>query len=193
MLPGALIAALLVGWYGDLATASRTVQHASPIRFFSLGVGCLLAYVEPRIHALPRRFTALAALLLVPAVACNNVVLYALLPHWLMAPPPVPPQAGPALWLVSACCLATSALLCCLTLGHRRWSPFRLLTARPLRAIGRISYGLYLYHLPIFHALLRPAPSGSRVLIAVTLTLAAATTSYWVVERPILRYGSKLR
>ncbi|MCR9244362.1 MAG: acyltransferase [bacterium] len=194
-MPAALGAALLVGFYGQLQHAHVTTQHCSPIRFFSLGAGCLLAYAEPSIRARPWRWAGVASLLLIPAFLANNIVQFVLLPHWLelRGGPLLPLQAGPALWLVGASSLATSLLLFCLVAGHQRWSPLRILTWAPLRGIGRISYGIYLYHLPIFHAWLRPEPSGWRVIVVVTTTIAVASASYWIVERPLLRYGSKLR
>ena len=63
----------------------------------------------------------------------------------------------------------------------------RALRLQPLPAIGRISYGLYLYHWPIF--LLVAAQKGSPAglyALAIALSLAVATASYLVVERPIL-------
>lgn len=193
-LPLALAAALFVGyWTTDLRHAFTATQHCSPIRFFSLGAGCLLAYAEPALTGRPRRMLVAAVILLVPGIAANNVLQFALLPNWLDRPVLLPHRAGPALWLLSMTALATAVLLVCLASSAARWSPVRLLTTWPFVAIGRISYGIYLYHLPIFRALLRPTPTGGRVALAIGLTLVAATASYWLLERPILRYGRRLR
>jgi hypothetical protein len=67
----------------------------------------------------------------------------------------------------------------------------RVLTFAPVRWIGTISYGLYLWHWPIYVALTptRTGLDGSALLgvrLAVTTALAAA--SYYVVEAPI-RHG----
>src|SRR5207302_383101 len=72
--------------------------------------------------------------------------------------------------------------LCCPSLGK----------LDGMRAIGRISYGLYLYHLPIY-ASLGLASSGVTVapwrgISAITLTFAAAAVSFKMIEAPILRY-----
>ncbi|MCC6681969.1 MAG: acyltransferase [Phycisphaeraceae bacterium] len=59
-----------------------------------------------------------------------------------------------------------------------------------LRGVGRISYGLYLYHMPIFMLfdLWRPRPGLSTLFsfLAVSLTFLAAAASYRWFERPIL-------
>lgn len=63
----------------------------------------------------------------------------------------------------------------------------RVLSLEPLRLVGLVSYGIYLYHWPIFLAL-TPARVGidGWALFAVrsAATLAAATLSYHLVERP---------
>ena len=70
----------------------------------------------------------------------------------------------------------------------------RILSWRPLVGLGRISYGVYLYHWPLFNWL-----DGARVGLTgwaltgvrVAATLAVATASYLVVERPIRRLGRR--
>jgi len=65
-----------------------------------------------------------------------------------------------------------------------------LLSLRALVFVGRISYGLYLYHWPLFLALDHAHTGLSGVaLLAVRLvvTFAAATLSFFLVEEPIRR------
>jgi peptidoglycan/LPS O-acetylase OafA/YrhL len=67
-----------------------------------------------------------------------------------------------------------------------------LLSLRPVVWIGRVSYGLYLWHYPIDRAL-RPGNLtfglGSRSLQALrlSLTFAVVTASFYLLEQPILR------
>jgi peptidoglycan/LPS O-acetylase OafA/YrhL len=76
-----------------------------------------------------------------------------------------------------------------------RPGPVRRLTSwEPLRRLGLISYGVYLYHWPIF-LWLNPARTGlegvTLFALRVAVTLAVATASYLLVERPI-RVGVRL-
>jgi peptidoglycan/LPS O-acetylase OafA/YrhL/lysophospholipase L1-like esterase len=76
-------------------------------------------------------------------------------------------------------------------LGLRRPSPTRrLLSARPLVAVGAVSYGLYLFHWPVF-VLLDPARTGldGAALFAcrIAVTVAVTIASYWIVEQPVRR------
>lgn len=64
----------------------------------------------------------------------------------------------------------------------------RLLSVRPLRLVGLISYGLYLWHWPVY-VVLTPARLGfggpGLVLFRLAVTGLLATASYLLVERPV--------
>jgi len=60
---------------------------------------------------------------------------------------------------------------------------------RPLVAIGRVSYGIYLWHLPLIlgvQAELPDAGVGEQRAISLGLTALAVTLSWRLVERPWL-------
>jgi hypothetical protein len=64
----------------------------------------------------------------------------------------------------------------------------RLLALPPFAALGRISYGVYLYHWPVFVLIERrrwDAPVGVVLLAKCAITLAVALLSYRFIERPI--------
>jgi peptidoglycan/LPS O-acetylase OafA/YrhL len=71
----------------------------------------------------------------------------------------------------------------------------RVLALAPVRFVGRISYGLYLWHYPLFVWLdhERTGLTGLGLLtVRVAVTFAVATASFFLVERPI-RHGLVLR
>ena len=72
--------------------------------------------------------------------------------------------------------------------GRRTESASRCALAwRPLVALGLISYGVYLWHWPIFLWLQGPDASVLAQLTAVAVTVVVATASYVAVERPVRR------
>ena len=91
-------------------------------------------------------------------------------------------------------CLASAALVFGIEAAPR--SPVaRLLALRPFAWIGAVSYGLYLWHWPLFIALNadRTGLEGTSLLMTrLAATVAVAAVSYYLVERPI-RNGSLQR
>jgi peptidoglycan/LPS O-acetylase OafA/YrhL len=71
--------------------------------------------------------------------------------------------------------------------GTSPWQP--LLRARPLVTVGRVSYGVYLWHVPIIYMVRRHAdglPGLVQVVVALVATAVAVTASWVLVERPFL-------
>jgi peptidoglycan/LPS O-acetylase OafA/YrhL len=65
----------------------------------------------------------------------------------------------------------------------------RTLSLAPFRLTGRISYSIYLWHLPVYFwvAAHVRAPAAVKVVTALSLTFVLATLAYLVAERPVLR------
>ena len=107
-------------------------------------------------------------------------------------------------WYLAAAVLTTLLIVSLLTAGDagpasgrssRRFAaraPGALSTAlssTPLRFTGRVSYGVYLYHLPIYYLLLNYAPARSHYFygaIVLAGSLLAAAGSWKLLESPII-------
>jgi peptidoglycan/LPS O-acetylase OafA/YrhL len=87
--------------------------------------------------------------------------------------------------------LSTALVLAAVVLSPR--SPLaRLLGVAPLVWLGRISYGVYLWHWPLFTFVTSDATGLSRwplLTVRLVATLAIAIVSYHLIERPI-RHGA---
>ena len=65
----------------------------------------------------------------------------------------------------------------------------KVFTWRPLTIIGKVSYGLYLWHMPIFLLFGRHVTSGSRplrLLIGIILASVVTSLSWFFIEKPFL-------
>ncbi|GAB3115874.1 acyltransferase family protein [Janibacter alkaliphilus] len=68
----------------------------------------------------------------------------------------------------------------------------RVLSVEPLRRVGLISYGLYLWHWPLVVYLnsdVLPLPELARAGVQLILALVLAVLSYLLLERPVRRHG----
>jgi peptidoglycan/LPS O-acetylase OafA/YrhL len=78
--------------------------------------------------------------------------------------------------------------------GARSDVPARILSRRPVAWLGLVSYGIFLWHQPLTEQLLRVqdwTSHGSFLVytaVVAGLATACATASYYLVERPLLRF-----
>jgi peptidoglycan/LPS O-acetylase OafA/YrhL len=93
-------------------------------------------------------------------------------------------------WLTLVALMVGTILVRLLT--GRVWLASAVLESRPLVFVGRISYGLYLVHMPII-LWVRPESRPAAALLAAGLSFAAAVVLHYAVERPFLRLKDRLR
>jgi peptidoglycan/LPS O-acetylase OafA/YrhL len=181
---GTVVSALLAVALYNPNSISRD-YYGTDTRAQALLIGAALAAIltptsdrpTPR-HRGPTRHVALGALAIVGAVTT--------LWMWHVA-------SDDDAWLYRGG-LAAIAIATALIITHAVVSPdsptARLLALAPLVWLGRISYGVYLWHWPLFEFVTADRTGlGRWPLLAVRLigTLVIAIASYFVIEQPIRR------
>ena len=187
LLGGAAGIAVYRAWHVGVWTDER-INFGLDTRMDSLMIGAALAYLVqamadqggtqfPLCSKVLGRFIAplaLATLFLIP----NIVTWYS-------------PWMGWIGYVLVAGLAAT--VLADLVLGrHSLLAP--VLATRPMVFVGKISYGLYLLHLPVYFAVEKAIPDAPLVVRLgwkVGVSLALATMSYYWVERRFLKLKSK--
>jgi peptidoglycan/LPS O-acetylase OafA/YrhL len=177
LLAASAVATLILGGGHD----PNRVYFGTDTRMFELLAGVLLAiligFPAGRDAAGPSASRRQRA-----ASAASGGALVATLALWTA----VPETAG---WLYRGGLWLVAGLSCGLIAGAVRGAgPFGVLRWRPLAGLGRVSYGVYVYHWPLFlwlnheHTGLTGVPLAGLRLAA---TAAAAGASYRWLEQPI--------
>ncbi|MEL6906448.1 MAG: acyltransferase, partial [Planctomycetota bacterium] len=175
--------------------------RSSTVRFFSLALGALLAFHETALRA--RRGLALgvavgcaAACYLISERGVRALGLMGGLESAFSGGAPFGPRVA-ALQVLSIPFGSAAAVVLAFAFTGARGPFHALLRAAPLRWIGRISYGLYLYHLPIFFSEVWDVRAGTyqplRVAAVVAVTFAVAWVSFQTFERLFLGFSARFR
>ncbi len=174
-----LLGVAVAGAVGLATSAVVSTQHAyysTITRLPELLVGVALAAGLARGHGLRRHPLARHLGRLAPA----GVVAAALL--WWRTTPTTTwlPHGG---FLLNAAATATVIVAC-----HGRGAAARVLAAPPLAWLGRVSYGVYLYHWPVF-LWLSPERVGLStwplLVVRLAVTLLLAQLSWTLLEHPV--------
>ncbi|HYD02232.1 MAG TPA: acyltransferase [Phycisphaerales bacterium] len=180
---------MTVFWFMKPERALELVYRGTQYRMFSLAIGGAVACYEPLFRGHTARTFALSA-----GLAVVGMVIYV-----GFGLSPAMRDVHIVTKQVAFGLLSVGVLLGALALAETR---LRSVLANPVMAyIGRISYGLYLYHyivyfylgvLPLNDGSAPPGVTLSRVMMAIAATFAVATVSFYVIERPILRYKDRM-
>ncbi|MGQ7313543.1 acyltransferase family protein [Microbacterium arabinogalactanolyticum] len=162
--------------------ASPTSAYFSTIdRAYELAGGAMLAVVTSAGSRLPRWCTG-------PVRAAMGWLGFAGLIFMIVtwdARTPIPGVLGMLVVIATAAILASG-------IGDVR-GVGRLLSIRPVRYIGDISYSLYLWHWPLLVLGLLPDwPPAVRGIVLISCAVGLASASYHWVEQPFLRGSLRL-
>jgi len=175
---GPLTVVLATLTVGSLALSWFVTSQSAPWAYFGshtraweLGIGALVALGATRLSRMPRVAAELAAWTGLGAIITAAVVFDEFTPFPGIAA--LLPVAGAALLLAAGC---------------RSSSAGRLLGVAPMRILGKLSYGWYLWHWPMLIIIpaafeLSPSPAVNLALAGAALLLAQL--SLVAVENPI--------
>lgn len=96
----------------------------------------------------------------------------------------------PFIWDGGMAMFDIATLIVIVSLAMGAFPPLPVLTHSWMEWIGKISYGLYIWQIPVLALLNRHAPDIPRVItaiLAVVLTVACGALSYYMVEQPVRR------
>ena len=183
------------GWYlwinhGHLATPSRAslfrIYYATDTRIDAILVGCALALLvrEAGLQGLWRRLESAALFPLFALLATLGTIAWVTQYQWRIE------TFGYTIMALASSTLLLAIFLqpqCCIA---------RLLAARPLVHLGRISYGIYLFHAPLLTGLevklrfsaqyIEPARYVPVLSLLVLGSVGAAALHYYGIERRFL-------
>ncbi|RNI17293.1 acyltransferase family protein [Flexivirga caeni] len=178
------LAIVSAGWMAVVGVATAQarshVYYGTDTRAQSLLLGAALGVLTARFGAGERRNPLPVKTVQLAGAAAFVVTLAG----FLLAAPQTQLMVDGGMFVLSL-----AAVVWVWTAADARGGPLqRALAIPPLAALGRISYGAYLWHWPIGLWLGQLMPGGPvwlRVVLGFALTLGVATISYQRIERPI--------
>lgn len=153
------------------------IYSLTPFRMDTLAAGAILQILWRRRHNVIRRFGAYGPIL--SMIALGVLIVLARNPHFTTTS-----NTRESNLCIYEMTLIWSTGLIVWALSGRGT---RILTFAPVRFFGRISYTVYLIHLAVYFLAIRYLHGEAVVaLVVVSITLLYATTSWYLLERPLL-------
>ena len=165
------------------------VYYGADTRAAGLLAGALLAFTGIGVREsaqAPRRFAAQLAWELIAWLALAGVIA-----AFVLIPPDAPGFFGGGLLVIDAITVALIAAV----VAHRRGILSQVLELPPIRWVGTRSYGLYLWHWPVFvftqPGLDLPLDEPVATFVRLAIVVALTEVSYRFVETPLRRARPK--
>jgi peptidoglycan/LPS O-acetylase OafA/YrhL len=178
--------ALYRAWRWHDGMVFLLVYMRTDTRADALLVGALAAVLAGGVRGRTPSFTQGRGFQWVAWVAAGVLAWSVLVARW----------EKPTLYLGGFTVVAVACgVLALAVLPESAWPVARAMHWAPLRALGIVSYGVYLWHLPVFVAAQRylaDVPVAGRAVIACAITAIVTSLSWFLVERPFLRWKSRL-
>lgn len=191
IIPLAILSAIVTILIANPELATELIYRGSHYRAMSLSIGAMFAYHERWLRAHPARLWLIVAAFVLPAfVIVPAGKFIPALETWY-----------PLAKMLGFGVLSAGVVLAILAIdaweGPVKW----LFSNAPVRYIGRISYGLYLYHFPIFILGFglregypnEQTPTLTNAALAWAITFAVASASFFLIERPLLKLKNRYR
>ena len=104
---------------------------------------------------------------------------------------------GSFMWFGGMTLFDAACLVIVLALAHQAFFASRILCWKPIAWVGVISYGLYIWQIPVFRIIQRHSEKLSnieRLVLAMSATFLLSALSWYLIERPAMRsqWGQRL-
>ncbi|CAB5030603.1 unannotated protein [freshwater metagenome] len=104
---------------------------------------------------------------------------------------------GSFMWFGGMTLFDFACLVIVLALAHQAFFASRILCWKPIAWVGVISYGLYIWQIPVFRIIQRHGEKLSnieRLVLAMSATFLLSALSWYLIERPAMRsqWGQRL-
>jgi peptidoglycan/LPS O-acetylase OafA/YrhL len=174
----------------DQKVFDSMLYMGTQFRMLSLGLGSLLAFYEQKVNKINKKsaqwilLTGILSYILV--IIAHEGVFSEIAPTRVLQ-----------LFLFSTCSLFFFVFV--LLQENQKNSFNDFFNNKPIKFIGKISYGIYLYHYPVFfwwgitNSQIGSQPvSIADFIPALVFVFVLASSSYWLIEKPLINYKRKL-
>lgn len=187
-----IISFLIMSLYFSPNTMDEIVYRATNFRILSISIGSIFALHEQKLLLLisKKRFITLLTLIFIAfyilSISVQRTVLVDLFPKKLLL-----------LFLFSI--VSSAIFLIVLSYENSKSLLNYALTNRAIVFIGKISYGIYLFHFPIFYffGITQNQLDGkwisvSDFIVPISLVFLIPFISFYMIEKPLLDYKNKI-